>query len=376
MSSKTKISIVTSGRNDNYGGDFYQRLQHQVNWIAHWGEQFRLPIEYLLVNYNPLPDQPSLKEAINWPGGRDFVQFSLLTVPGELHADFINPEIRKTVPLFEFIAKNAGIRRASSDFILTTNADILLDPGLLEQIAKRELDSGQYYRAERCDFWGKEAMNSVDLDSMREMVRASAFKFFMRGVIYHWDGQKLKAPGKFITGRFTRAYAEAKKLFLDENSGFQARLEALRELNAIQQRRLGRLYKLQERIKRLGYSKDYITPEVFLHCNASGDFLMMAGEAWKSLRGFPEDTYISTHTDSLMVFKASSAGLEESVFQAPVYHQEHERRFDFSTRNDAMEGMYQRLQKDIQSMKKLKGPLIVNGPDWGLRDVNLNLEVF
>lgn len=60
-----------------------------------------------------------------------------------------------------------------------------------------------------------------------------------------------------------------------------------------------------------------------LHFNASGDFLLMACEAWFALRGYPEIP-AGIHVDSLAVQHAHDFGLKQIVLPEPIYHQWHE----------------------------------------------------
>jgi hypothetical protein len=51
----------------------------------------------------------------------------------------------------EFFAKNAGIRRATGDWILTTNSDVFLGREIVARLAKGRLTPGTLYRASRLD---------------------------------------------------------------------------------------------------------------------------------------------------------------------------------------------------------------------------------
>ena len=55
------------------------------------------------------------------------------------------------MPIFEYIAKNVGIRRANGEFVLVTNPDVLYNRPLLSLFAKRRLERDRYYRADRYD---------------------------------------------------------------------------------------------------------------------------------------------------------------------------------------------------------------------------------
>src|SRR5687767_3830661 len=99
------LSIVVTARNDNYGGDFNERLQNSIYWISAVVEENKLPAELIIVDYNPVPENPPLAQMFKWPEGRRYLTIRLIHVPSETHKNLINPAVRKTVPLFEFIVK-------------------------------------------------------------------------------------------------------------------------------------------------------------------------------------------------------------------------------------------------------------------------------
>ena len=63
------------------------------------------------------------------------------------------------LPLYQMIAKNAGIRRARGQFVLATNIDILFSNELAEYLAARRLERGRMYRIDRHD-----VMSEVPVD--------------------------------------------------------------------------------------------------------------------------------------------------------------------------------------------------------------------
>ncbi len=60
------LSIVVTGRNDDYGGDFNERLQSSVKWWSYYALSLKSSMEYVFVNYNPIADKKDLSEIINW----------------------------------------------------------------------------------------------------------------------------------------------------------------------------------------------------------------------------------------------------------------------------------------------------------------------
>lgn len=146
--SEPYVSVVATARNDNHGGDLLHRIQVFVNGIAAQAERFAIPMELVIVEWNPPEDRPPLAEAIEWPAETDFFSSRIIRVPAEIHMTL---EYGARLPLFQMIAKNVGIRRARAPFVLATNVDVLLSDDLMTHIARRHLKPGRLYRADRTD---------------------------------------------------------------------------------------------------------------------------------------------------------------------------------------------------------------------------------
>jgi hypothetical protein len=109
---RPSIAAVTVGRNDDYMPDFYQRLQSTIEWNT---RQLSLK-EYIFVEWNP-------------PAGRKLLSFDLVKQFNHVRAYVVPPEAHyalsknPNISLMEYHAKNVGIYRATSDWIIATNAD-------------------------------------------------------------------------------------------------------------------------------------------------------------------------------------------------------------------------------------------------------------
>ena len=110
------------------------------------------------------------------------------------------------------------------------------------------------------------------------------------------------------------------------------------------------------------------------HCHASGDFMLMTRENWMALRGYPEYTPISTHTDSLFSILAYSK-LKEKIMWDPVFHQSHERRYGWSDieKNEKFMKAYQFFE-DVANEVKAGNPIgeFLNQGSWGLEEYELD----
>lgn len=138
------ISIVVTGRNDDYGEDFTERLlrasAHNAALLGAAGVDF----EYLLIEWNPVPGRALLADPFTArvPASR------ALVVDPAVHRHHVrNPGMA----FDEMAAKNVGLRRVRGDWALVTNADILFDPGLVQRIAGGGLREDTLHRAHRID---------------------------------------------------------------------------------------------------------------------------------------------------------------------------------------------------------------------------------
>src|SRR5580700_4365138 len=141
------LSVVATARNDDHGANLLRRVQIFLDALVEQAKRYDLPIELVLVDWNPPPDKPPLAEALRWPQPGP-CSFRVLTVPAEWHRCYRH---HQALPLYQMIAKNVGIRRAEGEFILATNIDILFSSELMEFFAARRLERGRMYRVDRHD---------------------------------------------------------------------------------------------------------------------------------------------------------------------------------------------------------------------------------
>ena len=142
------LSVVATARNDDHGANLLRRLQTFVNALTGQAARHGVPMELLLVEWNPPAEKPPLAQALCWPAEPGPCAVRIVTVPPELHRRYRHGE---SLPLYQMIAKNAGIRRAAGEFILATNIDILLSDELMRFLAERQLQPDRMYRIDRHD---------------------------------------------------------------------------------------------------------------------------------------------------------------------------------------------------------------------------------
>lgn len=118
-----RFSMIVVGRNDNYGGDFTDRLKRTIDW-----NYTRLPnCELIYVEWNRIEDRPSDTE---WIAQR-YENSKCFIVPNAIHQIYnTNPKI----PMMEYHAKNVAIREASNDWLALINADVFLGLNALRNL--------------------------------------------------------------------------------------------------------------------------------------------------------------------------------------------------------------------------------------------------
>lgn len=319
------ISFVVAARNDNYGGGFLYRIQVFVNALLALCQKHHLEAELVIVEWNPPQDRPRLKDAISWPRSSEWpLAIRIIEVPAALHNQLPNAD---KMPMFEYIAKNVGIRRARGEYILATNADIIFSSSLIEFLSKRKLSKDCFYRIDRYDV---NIQNAPDDIAQLERICEANWLYVCK-----------------LIDRFPRDEYYKPKL--------KKVLNCLIHPLALR----GRLLMIHK-AKRMSAG---------LHLNAPGDFFLMANNWWHRLKGYPE---FKTHSfiDGYICFLAASSGLRQVILKEPlrIYHQEHDRS-ESGGRPKTDRELYSRRGR---MMLKSKAPEIINGESWGFAGEKLS----
>ena len=142
------LSLVVTGRNDNYGGDFNERFFAAAQFNLDRLRERGVSCEVVLVEWNPIAGRPFLCELLARHVRLDGASVTRVVVAPEYHVAMTqNPRLE----YLEYVAKNVGIRRATAPWILATNTDVLLGRAVVDAIARGELSAGTVYRAPRYD---------------------------------------------------------------------------------------------------------------------------------------------------------------------------------------------------------------------------------
>jgi len=312
------LSFVIIGRNDNYGGDFLDRLNSFVRNVVVLCEKTGLACELLIVEWNPPADKPSLRRAIRWPDiERRFCRIKIITVPDSIHSQFSNPS---GWGLLESKARNTGARRARGKYVLVTNPDVLFNEQLISFFAKKQLSDNSFYRIDRHD--------------VKTPIP---------------DGLSVEEELEYCSGNIIRV--------------FHFNYETAREYGKpgnLYRRSRGFLGRLKRRIMLFPFGP--------VHANASGDFFLMHRNCWERIRGFPEiDVEGKPYgIDTLISYQALFSKLRQVVLKEPLrlYHQDHGRCEKKKVASAA-------FRETMNKLLATRRPVVFNDESWGLGDRQL-----
>jgi hypothetical protein len=322
-----RVSFVVGSRNDDHGGDPRRRTELFVHGLAALARRLELAAELIVVEWNTPPDRGPLVEALTWPDDPGPLAIRVVTVPPALHARVPNAD---RVPFFQYMAKNAGIRRARGAFVVATNIDLLFSEALVWFLAAGPLDPAAVYRVDRLDLGLRDLPPGLDVDEQLALCSLSVARVCgPRGTVEPTRAA-LRARYGHPAGRWP---------------GFApGAVEALLA-NAARRRP---------------------------HYEASGDFTLLARDAWERLRGYPELPLHSMHQDSIFLKMAIVAGLRQVVLPDPMrmYHVEHGMGWgaeqDRSRILDYPQLTYRQVREWLAVLGRARRPITPNDEAWGL----------
>jgi hypothetical protein len=142
--SRPSITAVVVGRNDDYMPDFAHRLRATIAWNIKY-----LVSEVIFVEWNP----PADRELLSVDLAKRFHCLRAYVVSREIHETICE---NSSIPLLEFHAKNVGIRRANSEWVVATNADAAFGPDTVRKILETKLTDDVVWLAQRIDIHWRE----------------------------------------------------------------------------------------------------------------------------------------------------------------------------------------------------------------------------
>lgn len=399
------LSVVATARNDNHGGNMLRRMQIFVNGLIDQSRRYQLPTELIIVEWNPPSDRPKLADALTWPIEDSPCTVRIIEVPPELHQQV---RYAQALPLFQMLAKNVGIRRAQGEFILATNIDLVFSDALFEFLASRQMQPGKSYRLDRYD-----VRSTVPLEASIEEQLAFCDQNILRINHKDWiEELDVEFPQPPQTPTEPTVESAPPKWYENLSEATVSRLATVRKVYksllpaSVRDSLLRAVPKdLQEWLIVKGLLTAKPTPpppepieeEVVLppwqypklHTNACGDFTLMSKQDWFAIRAYPEWEIFSFHLDSVLLYIAHYAGIEEVVLGDPIrmYHIEHSSGWTPQTERD--QTLNKRLAKlkipqlsneqfdaIARLMEQTGKPLVVNHDNWGMITADLPERTF
>lgn len=143
------LTLVLTGRNDSYGGDFTDRFFRTLRFNHRELTARQIPYEIAFVEWAPAAGTPLLLDLLvaAVPELDPHTCSWYVVDPTYQQALSLNPHLE----YLEFLAKNVGVRRARGQFVLVSNCDVFLGRHVLDVLQQRALQPGVLYRAPRHD---------------------------------------------------------------------------------------------------------------------------------------------------------------------------------------------------------------------------------
>lgn len=328
------ISIVVAARNDDYGINFLGRFQNFINVLLPLLKDQAPQCELVVVEWNPPGDRPRLLHAVDWPAEVDEIPTRIIEVGQAEHSGIPGSD---RMALFEFIAKNVGIRRAKGDYILVTNPDVLFSVELASALGAGRFSPDWFYRIDRHDTRIAGPLPAAPRQALEE-ARKNVFIVHALDVSIPMD--EPMRDKALATGRWPGSYSQ-------EDAAAPDRQVVPFDTAA------GQYWNL--------------------HLNGAGDFLLTHRSNWERIHGYAEYTDTCTTLDSYACYQLKAAGIRQALFtgQCQLLHQDHSRVEPVARPRKGMELWL----KDLDDIRAgTLGPAI-SGADWGLGDKPLKETV-
>ena len=347
------LSVIAASRNDNHGENLDQRTNIFIKSLAENCKKYQIKSELILVEWNQIPNTKTLSDRLDLVSN-EYLNSKIITVKKDHHLKLPNSD---RLNFFQMIAKNVGIRRASGEFILATNIDVILNQKIYEFIAQKKLEKNTIYRCNRhCinyNYSGNIDDNYLD-----------QFTNFIDKKYYSFD---TKTNSKHHVQSSIFRYLN---IF---NKDFSKKI-SIKNLKSI--------------IKKIiFYFKYYNVIPVFffqkkLFTNACGDFTLLDKNSWIKLKGYCELPIYSWHLDSLFLWEARFKKYKFYDFKDKyyIYHMNHLTSGVISVKEDLFDNLNNKkipylTNEDFLDLasKFSKNPdHLKTNEFWGLHNEKLN----
>ncbi|MCS6820167.1 MAG: hypothetical protein RMJ53_02415 [Chitinophagales bacterium] len=338
-------SIVVTTRNDDHGGDLVARTRCFMEGIYYQCRKFSLPVELIVVEWNPPQNSPLLKDVLPPPPPDSPVVVRYIVVPKYIHDKYF---FSNKLGLFQMIAKNVGIRRAKGKFVLCTNIDLLFSDELFAFLKENHIQENAFYRANRFDI-KKEILLEKGFEAQLRFAKSNILQRLGKNSGY-----------EYLTNFPSFFFGFKRTAFL---------------LNAII-RLLFRMY--------LGKTRFTMFE---LDTFACGDFTLMSKNDWLRIEGYPELDLYSIHVDSMALIAAAAVGMKQVILPEKMcsYHIFHENGWESFLNNPVGRVKFTEERPGLDwsvvwsaglHLIKHKTTWGLNKPDWGYANEKFKEYIF
>jgi len=321
---KPHLSIIVTSRNDEHDGLLLIRMQLFLNVFFYNIKKYMLGVELIIIEWNPDLKKKRLSQVLNLSQKPINCVVRIITVSAKMHKTYENSD---KINLFQFIAKNVGIRRAKGEFVLATNIDILFSEELFYYLFKKRHKANTFLRTVRFD-----VPKSIEVG---------------------WNGDEIL---RYCQKHIIRAY------WPWGTDNYLNKSERLSNL----------LWK--SRLKKIFYDGVFT--------NACGDFTFMSNSDWKVLQGYPEFPTHGVKIDGLLCYAAIINGMSQIILDPLrcVYHIDHKSSWVSGRTLELQKRLTKRgipfisteqYNQLIKKMRDQKTEIILNNISWGLGEENL-----
>ncbi|OHT12817.1 hypothetical protein TRFO_17168 [Tritrichomonas foetus] len=197
------LSIVFTGRNDNYGKGFIDRAKYFMLYLEKTVDQLLplTPIEVVIVDYATESSRDPLRTLFDFQNSnKRKIIIRFIEVPVSFHSNLDNIK----VPFLEYYAKNIGIRRSKGKFVLAMNPDSLLSIEFLDLVSKKSFNEGFLYLSTRIDMNENETRENA-LEKLKFHKKNHKMDYIRINFDFEWgfgDFQMLSKQMWFAIGGF------------------------------------------------------------------------------------------------------------------------------------------------------------------------------
>ena len=176
------VSFVCASRNDAYAPQLAKRHRLSLCTLFKQLDAYAIPAEYIVVEWNPPPHRPPLMDLLAPLPDSRMCSVRVITVPAEYHQHCLHWE---QTAMHQAKALNVGFRRARGLFVNAIAVDAVYTDAVLENM--RTLCLNRVYRVGRYDV-DPAVLQSTFAD------RQALLDALQQHVVAHYPQQKYWAP--------------------------------------------------------------------------------------------------------------------------------------------------------------------------------------